>query len=46
MERIGMLAVLQARPGREHDVIEFLKSAQPLAQSIEFVDVIASKRGE
>lgn len=33
MERIGILAVLQARPGREHDLEAFLKSAQPLAES-------------
>lgn len=33
MERIGILAVLQARPGKEHDLEEFLKAAQPLAQS-------------
>src|SRR5215467_10189091 len=32
MERIGILAVLQARPGREHDLEAFLKAAQPLAQ--------------
>jgi len=32
MERIGILAVLQARPGREHDLETFLKSAQPLAE--------------
>jgi quinol monooxygenase YgiN len=32
MERIGILAVLQARPGREQDLETFLKSAQPLAE--------------
>ena len=32
MERFGILAVLQARPGRENDLEEFLKAAQPLAQ--------------
>jgi quinol monooxygenase YgiN len=33
MERIGILAILQARPGREHDLEAFLKSAQPLAEA-------------
>ena len=33
MEQIGILAILHAKPGREHDVEAFLKSAQPLAQS-------------
>lgn len=33
MERFGILAVLQARPGRERDLEAFLKSAQPLAES-------------
>lgn len=33
MERIGLLAILQAKPGRENDVEAFLKSAQPLAEA-------------
>jgi quinol monooxygenase YgiN len=31
MEKIGLLALLEARPGKEHAVTEFLESAQPLA---------------
>lgn len=33
MERIGILAILRAQPGRAGDVEAFLKSAQSLAQS-------------
>ena len=33
MERIGILATLQAKPGRENDVETFLKSAESLAQA-------------
>jgi len=33
MERIGILAILRAKPGRAGDVEAFLKSAQSLAQS-------------
>ena len=31
MEKLGILALLQAKPGKEAAVEEFLKSAQPLA---------------
>jgi quinol monooxygenase YgiN len=31
MEELGILALLQAKPGKEAAVEEFLKSAQPLA---------------
>ena len=31
MEKIGLLALLEARPGKEHAVKEFLESAEPLA---------------
>jgi quinol monooxygenase YgiN len=30
MDRFGILAVLEAKPGKERDVAEFLKSARPL----------------
>lgn len=33
MERVGVLAVLEAKAGRAHDVESFLKSALPLAQA-------------
>lgn len=33
MEKVGILAVLEARPGKERDVEAFLKSALPLAQA-------------
>lgn len=32
MDRFALLALLQARPGKEAEIEEFLKSAQPLAQ--------------
>ena len=31
MEKIGLLALLEARAGKESDVKEFLESAEPLA---------------
>jgi quinol monooxygenase YgiN len=31
MDRFALLALLEAKPGREKEVEEFLKSAQPLA---------------
>lgn len=31
MDQFAILAILKARPGKEKDVEEFLKSAQPLA---------------
>ena len=31
MEKLALLAILQAKPGKEAEVEEFLKSAQPLA---------------
>lgn len=31
MDRLALLAVLEAKPGKDKDVEEFLKSAQPLA---------------
>ena len=31
MDRFALLALLEARPGKEKEVEEFLKSAQPLA---------------
>jgi quinol monooxygenase YgiN len=33
MERLAILAILEARPGRERDVEAFLTSALPLAQA-------------
>ena len=33
MEKFALLAALQAKPGQEQTVEEFLKSAQPLAQA-------------
>jgi quinol monooxygenase YgiN len=30
MDRFGILAVLEAKPGKEQEVAEFLKSARPL----------------
>lgn len=33
METVGILAVLEAKPGKEKDVEAFLKSALPLAQA-------------
>ena len=35
MEKLGILALLQAKPGKEATVEEFLKSAQPLAMQEE-----------
>ncbi len=32
MDKFAILALLTARPGKEHEVEEFLKSAQPLAE--------------
>lgn len=32
MDQFAILALLQAKPGKEKEVEEFLKSAQPLAQ--------------
>ena len=32
METVGILALLEAKPGKEKDVESFLKSALPLAQ--------------
>lgn len=32
MDKFALLALLEAKPGREKDVEEFLKSALPLAQ--------------
>ena len=31
MDKLAILALLEAKPGKEKDVEEFLKSAQPLA---------------
>ena len=31
MDQVAILALLQAKPGKEQEVEEFLKSAQPLA---------------
>lgn len=33
MDKFALLATLQAKPGKENEVAEFLKSAQPLAES-------------
>jgi hypothetical protein len=33
MEKLGILAVLEAKPGKEHEVENFLKSALPMAES-------------
>jgi quinol monooxygenase YgiN len=33
MEKIGILVTLEAKPGKENQVLEFLKGALPLAQS-------------
>ncbi len=32
MEKYGLLALLQAKPGKEQEVETFLESAEPLAQ--------------
>lgn len=32
MEKFAVLATVEAKPGKENDVLEFLKSALPLAQ--------------
>jgi quinol monooxygenase YgiN len=32
MDKLALLVLLEARPGKEHEVEEFLKSAQPLAE--------------
>lgn len=32
MEKLAVLARVEAKPGKENDVLEFLKSALPLAQ--------------
>jgi len=32
MDRYALLALLEAKPGKEQEVEEFLKSAQPLAE--------------
>ena len=32
MDKLAILAILEAKPGKEHEVEEFLKSAQPLAE--------------
>jgi quinol monooxygenase YgiN len=32
MEKFGILARVEAKPGKENEVLEFLKSALPLAQ--------------
>jgi quinol monooxygenase YgiN len=32
MDKFAILALLEARPGKEQEVEEFLKSAQPLAE--------------
>jgi len=32
MEKVGILAVLEAKPGKEREVEQFLKSALPLAE--------------
>jgi quinol monooxygenase YgiN len=32
MEKLGILAVLEAKPGKEQEVEQFLKSALPLAE--------------
>ncbi|UKT65849.1 putative quinol monooxygenase [Pedobacter mucosus] len=32
MEKFALLARVEAKPGKENDVLEFLKSALPLAQ--------------
>jgi quinol monooxygenase YgiN len=32
MEKLALLARVEAKPGKENDVLEFLKSALPLAQ--------------
>ena len=32
MEKVGILAVLEAKPGKESEVEQFLKSALPLAE--------------
>lgn len=32
MEKFGLLALLQAKPGKEREVETFLESAEPLAQ--------------
>ena len=31
MEKVALFALLNAKPGKEHEVEKFLKSAQPLA---------------
>ena len=33
MEKIGILVTVEAKPGKENQVLEFLKGALPLAQS-------------
>lgn len=33
MDKFALLATLQAKPGKEREVAEFLKSAQPMAES-------------
>ncbi|QEC66804.1 antibiotic biosynthesis monooxygenase [Panacibacter ginsenosidivorans] len=33
MEKFALLARVEARPGKENEVLEFLKSALPLAQA-------------
>ncbi len=33
MEKLGILARVEAKPGKEKEVLEFLKSALPLAQA-------------
>ncbi|WP_461449862.1 putative quinol monooxygenase [Mucilaginibacter sp.] len=33
MEKLALLARLEAKPGKEHEVAEFLKSALPLAEN-------------
>ncbi|HKW11295.1 MAG TPA: antibiotic biosynthesis monooxygenase [Gemmatimonadaceae bacterium] len=33
MEKLGILAVLQAKPGKEQEVERFLKSALPMAEA-------------
>lgn len=32
MEKLALLVRLEAKPGKEHELVEFLKSALPLAQ--------------
>ena len=33
MEKFGLLARVEAKPGKENEVLEFLKSALPLAEA-------------